>query len=216
MSAAERPVRALIGTLVLGAVLAAGVARADGVDDFWEWFEYEHEALIAPATRVDRHEALVYWLGRIDPALSYELEDGGRRKTLTISADGDVNLFRTVELMIDRGPKVKGWKLVALRQKQRTLESVTVEPVTLDPATTFFDLYEDSAKIGVVFYLPVFDADNMAAYRIAAMRLMSQSVGEWEVGLDIGFVDFDNQQVRDMQFSRPFKDFKTVFAKLRK
>lgn len=216
MSVAGRPVRRLILAPVVGAMLAAGAARADAVDDFWEWFAYEHEALVAPATRVDRHEALAYWLGRIEPALSYDLDEGGRRKTLTVSADGDVNLFRTAELMIDRAPKVKGWKFVALRQKQRTLEAVTVGPVTLDPATTFFDLYEDSSKIGVVFYLPEFDPDNMAAYRIAAMRLMSQSIGEWDVGLNIGFVDFDNQQVRDMQFSRPFEDFKTVFAKLRK
>ena len=196
--------------------LFAGPVGADGVDDFWYWFEFEHETLVAPETRADGEQALAYWLGRIDPGLSYALDTSGRRKTLTLSADGDVNLFRRVELMVEAGPKVKGWKYVAFRQKTRKLTPVAVDPVVLDPATTHFDLYRDTGKIGVVLYLPEFDPDQKDAYRLAAMRLMSQAVGEWDVGTEIGFVDFDNQQVRDMQFSRPFADFAEVFRKLRK
>ena len=45
--------------------LFVGPVRADAVDDFWHWFEYEHEALLAPATRADREEALGYWLGLV-------------------------------------------------------------------------------------------------------------------------------------------------------
>jgi hypothetical protein len=196
--------------------LFAGPVRADGVDDFWYWFEHEHEALLAAETRADREEALGYWLGRIDPGLSYALDTSGRRKVLTLSADGDVNLFRRVELMVEAAPKVKGWKYVAFRQKARKLTPVAVDPVVLDPATTHFDLYRDTGKIGVVLYIPAFDPDQKEAYRVAAMRLMSQAVGEWDVGIEIGFVDFDNQQVRDMQFSRPFAEFAGVFRKLRK
>ena len=196
--------------------LFVGPVRADAVDDFWHWFEYEHEALLAPATRADREEALAYWLGRIDPGLSYVLDTSGRRNILTLSADGDVNLFRRVELLVEAAPKVKGWKIVAFRQKTRELAPVAVESVVLDPATTHFDLYRDAGKIGVVLYLPAFDPGRQEAYRVAAMRLMSQAVGEWDVGTEIGFVDFDSQQVRDMQFSRPFTEFAGVFRKLRK
>ena len=190
--------------------------RADAVDDFWYWFEHEHEALLAPETRADGEDALAYWLGRIDPGLSYALDTGGRRKILTLSADGDIKLFRRVELMVEAAPKVKGWKIVAFRQKTRELAPVAVESVVLDPATTHFDLYRDAGKIGVVLYLPAFDPGRQEAYRVAAMRLMSQAVGEWDVGTEIGFVDFDSQQVRDMQFSRPFTEFAGVFRKLRK
>ena len=202
------------GLLALLCLLGTPVC-ADGVDDLWYWFEHEHEALLAPETRADREEALAYWLDRIDPGLSYVLDTSGRRNVLTLSADGDVNLFRRVELMVEAAPKVKGWKYVAFRQKTRELTPVAVEPVVLDPATTHFDLYRDTGKIGVVLYIPDFDPDLKEAYRVAAMRLMSQAVGEWDVGTEIGFVDFDNQQVRDMQFSRPFAEFAGVFRKLR-
>ena len=202
------------GLLVLLCLLG-GPVGADGVDDFWYWFEHEHGTLLAPETRADREEALAYWLGRIDPGLSYVLDTSGRRNVLTLSADGDVNLFRRVELMVEAAPKVKGWKYVAFRQKTRELTPVAVDPVVLDPATTHFDLYRDTGKIGVVLYIPDFDPDLKEAYRVAAMRLMSQAVGEWDVGTEIGFVDFDNQQVRDMQFSRPFAEFASVFRKLR-
>jgi hypothetical protein len=196
--------------------LFVGPVRADAVDDFWSWFEHEHETLLAPETRAGGEEALAYWLGRIDPGLSYVLDTSGRRKVLTLSADGDVSLFRRVELMVEAAPKVKGWKIVAFRQKTRELAPVAVESVVLDPATTHFDLYRDAGKIGVVLYLPAFDPGRQEAYRVAAMRLMSQAVGEWDVGTEIGFVDFDSQQVRDMQFSRPFTEFAGVFRKLRK
>jgi hypothetical protein len=209
--AVSRGRAALLALLILAAVPAA----ADPVADFWYWFEHEHEALVAPATRADREEALAYWLGRVDPALSYVLEPGKRRHALILSADGDSGQFRRVELMVDAAPKVKGWKFRALRPEARQLTPETVGDVTLDPATTHFDLYRDGARIGVVLYVPGYSAsDNTASYRLAAMRLMSQAVGEWDVGMEIGFVDFDNQQVRDMQFSRPFAEFEGVFRKL--
>ncbi len=208
-----RAILALVGWLTL---LLPGLARADAVGDFWHWFEYEHAALLDPATRADREEALAYWLGRIDPSLSYVLETDKRRKRLTISADGDANHFRRVELMVEAAPKVKGWKFVALRRKTRSLSPVTVDDVTVDPGTAHFDLYRDLGRIGVVLYLPEYDQARKPAYRLAAMRLMSQAVGEWDVGTEIGFVDFDNQQVRDMQFSRPFGEFEKVFSRMRK
>lgn len=197
-------------------MVAAGPAAADPVTDLWYWFEHEHEALVAPATRADREVALAYWLGRVHPGLSYVLEIGQRRHSLIISADGDSGLFRRVELMVDAAPKVRGWKFRAFRPAARRLGPETVGDVTLDPATTHFDLYRDAGRIGVVLYVPGYAASDREAYRVAGMRLMSQAVGEWDVGMEIGFVDFDNQQVRDMQFSRPFSEFEKVFKKLRR
>jgi hypothetical protein len=190
-------------------------ARADeAVASLWNWFEREHEALLAPATGPDRREALAYWLGRVDPGLSYVLDTEGRRKILTISADGEFGLFKTARRVVEAAPGIRGWKIVALRQQRRELTPERVGSVTLDPASTYFDLYRDGARVGVVFYLPSYDPDLLPAYRLAAMRLMSQAVGEWAVGTGIGFVDFDGQQVRDMEFSRPFDDFAGVFRKL--
>ena len=202
--------------LLLPILAGAGPLRAEEADDrFWDWFGREHEALLEPATSADRREALSYWLGRVHPGLSYELDAQGRRKTLTLSADGDFGLFATVRRLVDAAPKVKGWKFVALRQKRRDLRAEPVDPIVLDPATTWFDLYRDGGRVGVVFYLPDYEPELLDAYRVAAMRLMSQAVGEWAVGTEVGFVDFDAQGVRDTAFSRPFDEFASVFGKLR-
>jgi hypothetical protein len=191
-------------------------ARADeAVAGFWDWFGHEHEALLAPETAADRREALAYWLSRVDPGLSYVLETKGRRNTLIVSADGNFGLFGTAQGLVESAPRVKGWKFVALRPRRKTLTPERVDAVVLDPATTHFDLYRDGGRVGVVFYVPEYDPERQSAYRLAAMRLMCQAVGEWEVGTDVGFVDFDSQQVRDMQFSRPFSEFAGVFGKLR-
>lgn len=205
-----------LAAIGLCVALAAGGVHASAVDDFWYWFEYEHAVLADPERAAEGQEALSYWLGRIDRGLSFELDTSKRRKRLVISADGNVQLFRRVELMVEQAPKVRGWKLVAFRQKTRRLTAVQVDPVVIDPETLFFDLYRDGARIGVVFYLPEFLPEHQESYRLAAMRLLCQAVGEWDVGMEIGFVDFDNQQVRDMQFSRPFAEFRRAFAELRK
>jgi hypothetical protein len=208
--------RALAILLLALAPHPGDAPRADeAIAGFWDWFGHEHEALLAPETAADRREALAYWLSRVDPGLSYVLETTGRRNTLIVSADGNFGLFRTARGLVESAPRVKGWKFVALRPRRKTLTPERVDAVVLDPATTHFDLYRDGGRVGVVFYLPDYDPDRQSAYRLAAMRLMCQAVGEWQVGTDVGFIDFDSQQVRDMQFSRPFSEFAGVFGKLR-
>ena len=91
----------LPGVLCALSVVCGVPAYADAVEDFWYWFEHEHDALLAPATRQDREEALLYWLDRIAPGLSYEIGEDRRRSTLTFSADGDNSLFRQVELIVE-------------------------------------------------------------------------------------------------------------------
>jgi hypothetical protein len=191
-------------------------AHAEPLTEFWRWFEANSERLASNPEGPETVEDMDYWLGRIHQGLSYQIRSAGRKKELILSADGEMRLFPIVDQLARQAPRTKGWKITALRRKQRLLEPVTVGEATIDPAQVFFDLYDDGARFGVVLYVPRPNDDHLDDYRIAAIRLMSQAVGEREIGNWIGFVDLDRHGVRDMEFSRPFAEFEHVFKSLRK
>lgn len=203
-----------VTTLLLG--LAFLPAVADEQQAFWSWFETVESRMQPDPPDPVVVEDMGYWLGRISPDLSFELGHSGRKRTLTLSADGRAALVPLVDKLVEDAPKIRGWKFVSLRQKQKRLRPVTVGEITLDPDNLYFDLYDDGPRFGVAFYLPEFVHTRVDDYRLAAMRLMSMSVGERNVASWIGFVDFDRHGVRDMAFSRPFVEFETVFDGLRK
>jgi len=197
-------------------MLLPQVAVGDPTTDFWGWFKGDAERIRAAMDDERTRESMAYWLGRVAPGLSYELRQGKRKRQLILSADGNMARFVTVENIVRAAPRIKGWKFIALRPSEKRPYPVVVGDVRLDPEVTYFDLYQDTGRLGVVLYLPEFDAEHVESYRIAARRLLCQVLGERKVGQEIGFIDFDDQQVRDMQFSRPFSEFREVFDVLLK
>jgi len=212
----------LLSLIVLApsAILAqagqAGQAEDNPIAEFWSWFASQAARVKEGGDDAENREAMAYWLGRIRPGLSYQILQRGRKAELVLTADGQIALFGTVAAVARAAPKIKGWKITALRAKTRKLSTVRIGDAAIDPATTWFDLYQDSARLGVVFYLPEFQGEHIEDYRKAARVLMCQAVGERNVGNEIGFVDIDSRDVRDAQFSRPFTDFSTVFNGLRR
>ena len=202
---------ALVLLLVVNGPVLAGAQQ-----EFWGWFESVAGSLDADSPDPVIVEDMGYWLGRISADLSFELDKRGRKQVLTLSADGRQALVPLVDKLVGEAPQIRGWKLVSLRPREKALRPVTVGSITLDPGRLHFDLYDDGPRFGVVFYLPEFDHRSVDDYRRAAMRLMSMSIGERDVASWIGFVDFDRQGVRDMQFSRPFAEFRDVFKRLGK
>ena len=69
--------RRLVGCLVLS--LAWQSASAGPEREFWGWFEANAERLAARPQAVETLEDMSFWLGRIDPGLSYEIVAGGRK-----------------------------------------------------------------------------------------------------------------------------------------
>ena len=189
-------------------------AAGDPVAEFWDWFRTVAPRIHAAGEDANDREQMAYWLNRIRPGLSYEISRESRRATLVLSADGRIGLFSAVQAVVDQAPRIRRWKIRALRARASRLAPVTVEGVTLDPATAHFDLYQDAGRLGVVIYVPSLDPERVEAYRTAARRLMCHAVGERKVGNEVGFVDLDSRDVRDARVSRPFGEFREVFSQL--
>lgn len=204
----------LVGLCLLPGLLAADESPGDPIAGFWSWFEAAAPRIYKNGDDKTNREDMTYWLGRIRDGMSYEIIRDGRKAELIISADGQIGLFAAVDAVVNDAPKIRRWKIRALRPRAGRLAPVTVDGATIDPATAFFDLYQDAGRLGVVFYLPEYEAARIEAYRTAARRLMCQAVGERQVGNNVGFVDLDTQEVRDAQFSRPFAEFREVFDAL--
>lgn len=203
-------------TLALLLLGISGHVLADRQQQFRVWFESVAECLDPDSPDPIVVEDVSCWPGRVSADLSFGLVKRGSRRVLALSADGRQSLVPLVDKVVSEAPQVRGWKFVSLRQREKVLHPGKVGDITLDRGRLRVDLYDDGSRFGVVFYLPAFDHDRVHDYRRAAVRLMSMGIDEREVFSWIGFVDFDRQSVSEMQFSRPFAEFREVFQRLGK
>lgn len=93
---------------------------------FWQWFADHNEALTAIGD-LDTQERdrllddIQTHLEAYCPGLSFELGDAtSNGRTLTISAEGDTDLFRYVVELVDAAPDLDWWDFVAFKQPMGT------------------------------------------------------------------------------------------------
>src|SRR5688500_14721381 len=95
------------------------VHHADPVDEFWSWFVRTEERLKTFETDPDKYlNELFIQVKKIKAGLAIEFEppQNGIIK-MTVSANGNIELFQLVREIVERAPVVKGWKFIAFRQR---------------------------------------------------------------------------------------------------
>ena len=175
----------------LTAVLAAGPAPATPDARFWAWFEANAGRLAAAKPP---SEALLdevqRELQRAAPGLAFELgRDGpGGPSVFVVSADGLRERFPAVERFVAAAPKVKGWRIVAFRQR---LPAFTVDlgGVVLDPKDVWFRAEPEGGIVHVVVHVPGLDARPQEAVQMAVMILLDSTVGEYDVETRLGAIE---------------------------
>ncbi|MCD4658216.1 MAG: hypothetical protein K8S87_11815 [Planctomycetes bacterium] len=165
------------------------------VEKFWRWFQKNATKLYNFEENKEKlFRELTTEVVKIHKTLSFVFSpmlDGVRE--MTISADGVKAGFPYVRLLVENAPKIPSWKFTAFRQRTIADYSLTIGNVTLNPREIYFlyDIDFERGKVDVIFYADgVNEADS--SFTSILFLLLEYSLGEFDVGTKLGYVDFRN------------------------
>lgn len=166
-------------------------------DKFWKWFCDNNEQLtmlddleenVANTLLEDMQKALDDYC----EGLTYEIGDqtpNGR--TVTFSAEGDIDLFKYVTDLVEAAPDLDWWEFVAFKQPKGKGLKVTFDKYRFDTKKMYFMELEneespDMVGLRVALENPVEDDDDQL---VGVYVTIEALIGEFDCATLIGYLD---------------------------
>jgi hypothetical protein len=167
---------------------APSASRSDRIDRFWAWFAREAPRLRGEAG-VDAMNAVNAQLEMEGFKVYAEIEPDDAAWLLVITADGDRSLFPEVDEVVARAPVVKGWTVVAYRQRA-PVDGMRIE---MDGASLEYDEVRVVAtragdKLDLRLYLPGFKDETDTVFHMGFIAL-DHTIGEKDMETRIGVIE---------------------------
>ena len=167
------------------------------VNLFWNWFSDNNERLTMLGDLDEKEqqsllEELQEQLDAYCEGLMYEMgEPTPSGRTLTFSAEGDMDLFRYVVELVDNAPDLDWWEFVAFKQPKGTDLKVTFDKYRFETKQMYFMQLEseeepDILGIRVALPNPVADDDDQLVGVYVTLEAM---IGEFDCSTLIGYLD---------------------------
>ena len=167
------------------------------VNLFWNWFSDNNERLTMLGDLDEKEqqsllEELQEQLDAYCEGLTYEMgEPTPSGRTLTFSAEGDMDLFRYVVELVDNAPDLDWWEFVAFKQPKGTDLKVTFDTYRFETKQMYFMQLEseeepDILGIRVALPNPVADDDDQLVGVYVTLEAM---IGEFDCSTLIGYLD---------------------------
>lgn len=183
---------------------------------FWQWFANNNERLtMIGDLDDDGRKAIIDELqSQLDiycEGLTFEIgEPTPSGRILTFSAEGDVELFRFVDDLVENAPDFDWWEFVAFKQPKGTDLKVTFDKYHFETKRMYFMQLESEEEpdiLGVRVALPdpVDDDDDQL---VGVYVTLEALIGEFDCATLIGYLD--TCDIPDEPFKagfRPLDDF---------
>ncbi len=167
------------------------------IKKFWSWFKKNEKSF--KDFEKNRDTVINQILGAcsgVNPALSIELESGVKGVVnITFSTNGDSDLIPVVQEMVKRAPKIKGWNIIAFRQKitieQLKVKVLEIDKKKFDTNTIKFKATENENKLDLIIYAKGISRSNFtdASYQLSV--LIDQILGEYNCAMQINQIDYE-------------------------
>lgn len=166
-------------------------------DKFWQWFIDHNEQLIAlgeldEKERGELERALQYQLDKYCDGLGCEIggsTDNGR--TLTITAEGDTDLFRHVIELVDNAPDLDWWQFVAFKQPLGTDLKVRFDRYLFETGKMYFqqlECEEEPEMLGLRIAVPDNHPDD-EDFQVGVYVTLEALIGEFDCATLIGYME---------------------------
>ncbi len=169
----------------------------DKIATFWSWFSDHLEPLtmLADLEENEREqllEALQEQLSLYCDGLTYEIGNptpNGR--TITISAEGDGDLFETLLALTDNAPDFDWWEVIPFKQPRGKGLKVLFDRYTFETKKMYFQQLENEIEpdiIGLRVALPHGDNDNEDQL-IGVYSTIEALIGEFDCSTLLGYLE---------------------------
>lgn len=164
---------------------------------FWQWFSDNNEQLTMLADLEEKEQKqlldnLQTQLDEYCPGLTYEMgEPTPSGRTLTFSAEGDIDLFEYLVALTDNAPDLDWWEFVAFKQPKGTDLKVTFDKYHFETKKMYFMQLEseeepDILGVRVALPNPVKDDDDQL---VGVYVTLEALIGEFDCSTLIGYLD---------------------------
>lgn len=164
---------------------------------FWKWFSDNNEQLTMLSDLEEKQqqellETLQKQLDEYCPGLTYEMgEPTPSGRTLTFSAEGDMDIFEYLVALTDNAPDIDWWEFVAFKQPKGTDLKVTFDKYRFETKKMYFMQLESEEEpdiLGVRVALPdpVKDDDDQL---VGVYVTLEALIGEFDCSTLIGYLD---------------------------
>lgn len=176
--------------------------KADPIEKFWSWFKENEQRLrnfeTDPAKYLDE---IIRQAKKVKNGLAIELEPPANGIiNMTISADGDRNLFDLVKNIVAQSPAIPGWKFIAFRQRMK-LELVRglklkAADHELDPENMKFLPIYDGDSLDIIIYVPGLTEANFNQVAYGGLLMLDNLLGEYDCVTKVRSYDFHLMPVK--------------------
>jgi len=169
----------------------------DKVQQFWDWFkmnEAKYFFLDQTTDETEKENLLDELLEHLHLYCDdlYFLIGGlpNEDQDLIITAEGNIDFFADVELLVTHAPKLERWNIIAFKQAGAGW-IVNYNDVEMDAKAMYFDPLESksSDKIGLRVYVENYDPLQKKSFLTAAHLLVDTLLGEKSSAMDIGYIE---------------------------
>lgn len=165
---------------------------------FWNWFVENNEQLVMlndldKALQQQLLEAMQHQLDQFCEGLSYEMgEPTPSGRTLTFSAEGDMDLFEYVVALTDEAPDLDWWDFVAFKQPAGKNVKVTFDKYHFASKDMYFQQLEceeepDILGVRVAIPNPVKKDDDDQL--VGVYVTLEAMIGEFDCATLVGYLE---------------------------
>ncbi|MBE8728109.1 hypothetical protein C4F50_24590 [Flavobacterium sp. KB82] len=189
-------------------------SKEQKIETFWNWFIENEKRFRNP--EIDLDEVLQEILDNasaIEKELAFEIKPiKNGIISLTISADGVKQLIPTVQKMIEKSPKIKGWKFIAFRQKKDKKLFTDIiylsDQIELEPSKMQFLPIVENGSLELIIYSTGINEENYNEIFYGGSLLLDNLVGEYKFMTQVDNYDFHNMPTKkeDLNQLRPLSE----------
>lgn len=186
--------------------------KTDSIDNFWSWFVKNEKRLRNFQSDPDKYlNELFIQVKKIKAGLAIEFEPPQNGIiNMTVSANGNPELFQLVRDIVERAPAVKGWKFFAFRQRMPATAvkemKLNIGQLTLDPAQMKFFPVIENQQLNIIIYAKGITEQNYSQVAYACFILLDNILGEYDCTVKVHNFDFQQMpdQVAELNDLKPF------------
>lgn len=182
--------------------------KADAIDNFWSWFRQNEKNLRQFESDPQKFlSGLTNEINKIQKGLIIELEPPQKGIiNMTISANGDKDLFPAVQAIVAKAPKITGWNIIAFRQrvpiedvKKMRIKAAGQE---LNPSQMKFYPLIEGKKLDIIVYVAGITEENFDKIAYGGLLLLDHLLGEYDCVTKVRSYDFHEMPVRPEELQR--------------
>ena len=176
-------------------------------NEFWDWFQKNEDRLFHFTKDQDTiFSALSSAMHKVHSDLTFEFgpEIDGKRE-FVISADGQRNVFPTVESLFTLAPSLPRWTFTKFRPRRHAAGMVHLNGLEIKAQDVEVSMEADGEKVGLNVFMLGYDSEDRRYLNIAFI-ILDHIIGEFDMETKVGFINvkpFDETSLRT-RFSLDF------------